>query len=78
MYKILSNIVAFRMSHHIDANKLISNKQIIPNASNTYGTITQLFINKIVMDSVKLRQWNDQWHAIAHGIFEAQSSFRVE
>ena len=58
MYKILSSIVTFQMFHNIDANKLIPNKRIIPNASNTYSTIIQLIINKIVMDNVKLKQQN--------------------
>ena len=58
MYKILSSIVTFQMFHHIDANKLIPNKRIIPNASNTYSKIIQLIINKIVMDNVKLKQQN--------------------
>ena len=45
------------MSHHIDANKIIPNEQK-GNASNTYGTIDQLIINKMVMDNVKLKQRN--------------------
>ena len=57
MYKILSSIVTSRMSHHINANKIIPNEQK-GNASNTYGTIDQLIINKMVMDNVKLKQWN--------------------
>ena len=57
MYKILSSIVTFRMSHHINANKVIWNEQK-GNASNTYGTIDQLIINKMVIDDVKLKQWN--------------------
>ena len=54
MYKILSTIVNSRMSHHIDANKIIPNEQK-GNASNAYGTIDQFIINKMVMDNVKLR-----------------------
>ena len=57
MYKILSSIVTSRMSHHADANKIILSKQN-GNASNTYGTIDQLIINKMVMDNVKLKQRN--------------------
>ena len=54
MYKILSTIVNSRMSHHIDANKIIPNEQK-GNASNAYGTIDQFIINKMVMDNVKHR-----------------------
>ena len=57
MYKILSSIVTSRMSHHINANKIILNEQK-GNASNTYDTIDQLIINKMVMDNVKLKQRN--------------------
>ena len=57
MYKILSSIVTSRMSHHINANKIILNEQK-GNASNTYDTIDQLIINKMVMDNVKLKQLN--------------------
>ena len=45
------------MSHHINANKTIPKEQK-GNASNTYGTIDQLIINKMVMDNVKLKQRN--------------------
>ena len=55
MYKILPSIVTSRMSHHINANKIMPNEQKI-NASNAYGTIDQLIINKMVMDNVKLKQ----------------------
>ena len=57
MYQILSSIVNSQMSHHINANKIIPNEQK-GNASNTYGTIEQLIINKMVMDNVKLKQRN--------------------
>ena len=57
MYKILSSIVTSRMSHHINTSKIIPNEQK-GNASNTYGTIDQLIINKMVMDNVKLKQRN--------------------
>ena len=57
MYKILWSIVTSRMPHHINANKIIPNEQK-GNASNTYGTIDQLIINKMVMDNVKLKQRN--------------------
>ena len=57
MYKLLFSIVTSRMSHHINANKIIPNEQK-GNASNTYGTIDQLIINKMVMDNVKLKQRN--------------------
>ena len=57
MYKILSSIVTSRMSHHINANKIIQNKHK-GNANNTYGTINRLIINKMVMDKVKLKQRN--------------------
>ena len=50
-------MVTSRMSHHINANKIIPNEQK-GNASNTYGTIDQLIINKMVMDNVKLKQRN--------------------
>ena len=57
MYKIFSSMVTSRMSHHINANKIIPNEQK-GNASNIYGTIDQLIINKMVMDNVKLKQRN--------------------
>ena len=57
MYKILSSIVTSRMSPHINANKIILNEQK-GNASNTFDTIDQLIINKMVMDNVKLKQRN--------------------
>ena len=57
MYKILSSIVTSRMSHHINANKIIPKEQK-GNASNTYGTIDQLIMNKMVMNNVKLKQRN--------------------
>ena len=57
MYKILSNIITFPMSRHINANKIILNEQK-GNANNTYGTIDQLIISKMVMDNIKLKQRN--------------------
>ena len=45
------------MSPHINANKIILNEQK-GNASNTFDTIDQLIINKMVMDNVKLKQRN--------------------
>ena len=45
------------MSHHTNANKIIPSEHK-GNASNTYGTIDQLIINKMVMDNVKLKQRN--------------------
>ena len=57
MIKILSSIVTSWMSHHINANKIILNEQK-GNRSNTYDTIDQLIINKMVMDNVKLKQRN--------------------
>ena len=57
MYKILSRIVTSGMSHHVNANKIIPNEQK-GNASNIYGTIAQLIINKMVMDNAKLKQQN--------------------
>ena len=57
MYKILSSIITSQMSHHINANKIIPNEQR-GNASNTYCTIDQLIIIKMVMDNVKLKQRN--------------------
>ena len=45
------------MSNHIDANQIIPNEQK-GNASNTYGTIDQLIINKLVIDNVTLKQRN--------------------
>ena len=57
MYKILSSIVTSWMFHQINANKIIPNEQK-GNASNTYGTINQLIIDKMVMDNVKLKQRN--------------------
>ena len=45
------------MSNHIDANEIIPNEQK-GNASNTYGTIDQLIINKLVMDNITLKQRN--------------------
>ena len=53
----MSSIVTSRISHHINAYKIIPNEQK-GNASNTYGTINQLIINKMVMDNVKLKQRN--------------------
>ena len=55
--KILSSIVTSWMSHHINANKIILNEKK-GNRSNTYDTIDQLIINKMVMDNVKLKQRN--------------------
>ena len=57
MCKILSSIVTSRTSHHINANKILPNEQK-GNTINTYGTIDQLFIDKMVMDNVKLKQRN--------------------
>ena len=45
------------MPNHINANKIKPSEQK-GNASNTYGTIDQLIINKIVTDNVKLKQLN--------------------
>ena len=45
------------MSRHINANKIILNEQK-GNANNTYGTIDQLIISKMVMDNIKLKQRN--------------------
>ena len=57
IYKIFSSIIATRMSHHIHINNIIPNEQK-GNASETYGTIDQLIINKMVMDSAKSKHRN--------------------
>ena len=54
-YLFARNVPVSQMSHHINANKITPNEQK-ENASNTYGTIEQLIINKMVMDNVKLKQ----------------------
>ena len=48
------NVLSYR---HIDANKIILNEQT-RNANNSYGTVDQFIINKMVMDNVKLNQLN--------------------
>ena len=57
MYKILSSIITSRMTHHIDANNIIPAEQK-GNASNTFGTIDQLIVNKMVMETVKSKHQN--------------------
>ena len=48
MYKILTSILTSRMKHHIEANNIIPEEQK-GCASNSYGTIDQLAINKMIM-----------------------------
>ena len=57
MYKVLSSIITSQMFHHINANNIIPKEQR-GNASNTYGTIDQLIVIKMVMDNVKLKRRN--------------------
>ena len=57
MYKIISSIVTSRLTHHITANNLIPTEQK-GNASNTFGTIDQLIINKMIMENAKLKKRN--------------------
>ncbi|XP_066912330.1 uncharacterized protein [Clytia hemisphaerica] len=52
VYKILTSIITSRMLHHIQANSIIPVEQK-GNASNTYGTIDQLMINKLIMVNAK-------------------------
>jgi len=56
-YKIVSSIITNRMNHHITANNLIPIEQK-GNASNTFGTIDQLIINKMVMENSKAKKRN--------------------
>ena len=57
MYKIVSSIITSRMTHHITANNLIPAEQK-GNASNTFGTIDQLIINKMIMENAKAKKRN--------------------
>ena len=57
IYKIFQSIVTSQMSHHVNANKIIPNEQKV-NAGNTFGTISQLIINKIVTSNVRLKHRN--------------------
>ena len=57
MYKIISSIVTSRLTHHITANNLIPAEQK-GNAKNTFGTIDQLIINKMIMENAKAKKRN--------------------
>ena len=57
IYKILSSIITSRFNHHIEANQIIPPEQK-GNASNTFGTIDQLMINKMILESAIKRKVN--------------------
>lgn len=57
IYKILTSIITSRMSHHIEAYNIIPPEQK-GNASNTYGTIDQLIINKMILEDAKKKKRN--------------------
>jgi len=57
VYKILTSIITTRMNHHIQANNIMPEEQK-GNSSNTYGTIDQLLINKMVMEEAKQKKRN--------------------
>jgi len=57
VYKILTSIITSRMAHHIQANSIIPTEQK-GNASNTFGTIDQLIINKMIMEEAKHKNRN--------------------
>lgn len=57
IYKILSSIITCRLNDHISANNLIPKEQK-GSASNTFGTIDQLIINKMIMDDAKTKKLN--------------------
>lgn len=57
IYKILSSVITSRMTSHIEANNIIPTEQK-GNSSDTFGTIDQLMINKMVMESAKKKKRN--------------------
>lgn len=57
IYKIITNIITSRMNEHINRNNIIPTEQK-GNANNTSGTIDQLIINKMVMETAKRRNVN--------------------
>ena len=57
IYKILTSVITSRMNHHIQAFNIIPAEQK-GNASNTFGTIDQLSINKMIMEEAKKKKRN--------------------
>ena len=57
IYKIQTSIITSRMNHHIATNNIIPQEQK-GNSSNTFGTIDQLLINKMIQEDAKKKKKN--------------------
>ena len=57
IYKIQTSIVTSRMNHHITANNIIPAQQK-GNSCNTFGTIDQLLINKMIQEDARTKKKN--------------------
>ena len=57
IYKIHTSVITSQMNHHIEANNIIPPEQK-GSYSNTFGTIDQLLINKMIQDDAKKREKN--------------------
>ena len=57
IYKIQTSIITSRMNHHIATNNIIPQEQK-GNSSNTFGTIDQLLVNKMIQEDAKKKKKN--------------------
>ena len=55
IYKIHTSVITSQMNHRIKANNIIPPEQK-GSYSNTFGTIDQLLINKMIQDDAKKRK----------------------
>ena len=57
IYKIHTSVITSRITHHIETNNIIPPEQK-GNSTNTFGTIDQLLINKMIQEDAEKRKKN--------------------
>ena len=55
IYKIHTSVITSRITHHIETNNIIPTEQK-GNSTNTFGTIDQLLINKMIQEDAKKKK----------------------
>ena len=55
IYKIHTNVITSRITHHIETNNIIPPEQK-GNSTNTFETIDQLLINKMIQEDAEKRK----------------------
>ena len=66
IYKIHTSVITSHITHHIETNNIISPEQK-GNSTNTFGTIYQLLINKMIQEDAKKRKKTFQQRGLIIG-----------